>query len=249
MSPERITYIRLDSAQSTNTELTGRAATLPHGSVVVCRRQTAGRGQRGNSWEAEPGLNLTFSILLRPRVIPPAGSFRLSMLVAIAIARSLQQAIGPEHQVEVKWPNDIYVGDRKLGGILIENSFCGNRIDYSIAGIGINVNQTRFVSDAPNPVSMAMLTHREFNLDELLDRVVSEILDTVGAYEESPDDPALGTAYHSMLWRRNGTHRWHDELAGCDIEAPIRGVAMSGHLTLDCEPPRTYAFKEISAIL
>lgn len=240
--------IWLDSAASTNSELAARCGTLPHGAVIACRCQTAGRGQRGNSWEAEPGRNLTFSLLLRPSVIGPAGSFRMSMLVAIAVAESLEQAMPGQH-VSVKWPNDIYVGDMKICGILIENSFSANRIDRAIVGIGINVNQTEFRSDAPNPVSMTMLTGRTYDLGNLLGDVTRHIIETFDSYEAAPDDDDLSRRYHARLWRRHGLHRWHDALTGEDITAAMRDVALTGHLTLDTDPPRTYAFKEISAIL
>ncbi|MDO4320818.1 MAG: biotin--[acetyl-CoA-carboxylase] ligase [Bacteroidales bacterium] len=240
--------IWLDTATSTNSELASRADRLPHGAVVACREQTAGRGQRGNSWEAEPGRNLTFSLLLRPSVIGAAESFRMSMLVSIAVAEALERAM-PGRRVTVKWPNDIYVDDLKICGILIENSFSGRRIDHAIIGIGINVNQSVFRSDAPNPVSMTLLTGLTYDLDTLLADVTMHIVETFDSYEAAPDDETLSRRYHDRLWRRHGLHRWHGALTGEDITAALRDVALSGHLTLDTDPPRTYAFKEISAIL
>jgi len=240
--------IWLDSAASTNSELSARAHTLSHGAVVACHTQTAGRGQRGNSWESEPGRNLTFSLLLRPHTLGPAQAFRMSMLVAIAVAEWLGSEM-PGLHATVKWPNDIYIGDRKICGILIENSFVGQQFDHAIVGIGINVNQTIFRSDAPNPVSMAMLTGRTYPLEPLLSRLTARIVDTFDTYEARPDDDSLSQRYHSMLWRGKGLHRWHDAVNNRDITAAIHHVALSGHLTLDTTPPSTYAFKEISAIL
>ena len=117
---------RFDSLASTNTAIAGDATSLPHGTVYVATAQTAGRGQRGNSWEAEPGQNLTFSILLRPTIIPPAESFAVSMLTSLSIVTVLSEWL--KMDVRIKWPNDIYVGDQKICGILIENTFTSSGI-------------------------------------------------------------------------------------------------------------------------
>lgn len=238
---------RFDSLASTNSRMAQMAGGLRHGDIVICREQTAGRGQRGNSWEAAPGANLTFSLMLRPRVLPPARSFEMSMAVSVGIVRALRDILGKE--ILIKWPNDIYAGDLKLAGILIENSFSGNAIDHAIVGIGLNVNQTVFVSDAPNPVSMAQIAGRMFDLGTVLDAVAGSIISTFDAYEDAPCPSRLSAIYHSMLWRREGTHRWLDNLTGETLLAPLARVETSGHLVLATEPPRRYAFKEITALL
>ncbi|MDE5555316.1 MAG: biotin--[acetyl-CoA-carboxylase] ligase, partial [Muribaculaceae bacterium] len=117
MSAPSITWV--DEASSTNTLMALRCADLPHGAVIAARRQTAGRGQRGNSWESQPDSNLTFSMLLRPKLILAATQFQLSMLVSLGVCDALRAA--SELDIKVKWPNDIYVGDKKICGILIEN--------------------------------------------------------------------------------------------------------------------------------
>ncbi len=241
----RVTW--LDTATSTNTLMAAESTLYGHGHVLAARSQTAGRGQRGNTWEAAPGLNLTFSLMLRPTVIRPADAFAVSMLVSIGIVRALGSILGSEP--ELKWPNDVYVGDRKLAGILIENSFSGSGINHSIVGIGLNVNQLKFVSDAPNPVSMARLSGHTFELDEVLRIVVSEILEVFGNYETSPDIDSLTHAYNSRLWRRKGVWPWYDCIAGEPLRAAISHVSSTGHLTLATNPPRTYAFKEVRAEL
>lgn len=238
---------RFDALASTNTQMASMAASLGHGDVVVCREQTAGRGQRGNSWEAEPGRNLTFSLLLRPQVIMAKDAFIMSMAVSVGITKVLRKMLG--RAVSVKWPNDIYVDDRKLAGILIENSFSGQNIGHAIVGIGLNVNQRVFRSDAPNPVSMANLAGEEFDLDGVLASVVNGILDEFNACEKCGEYAELVKEYHSMLWRRKGVHSRHDCLTGEQITAAISHVEPSGHLVLATNPERTYAFKEVSAIL
>lgn len=239
----------VDTAVSTNSLLAAEAAALPHGTAIAARRQTAGRGQRGNSWESEPGCNLTFSLLIRPSVIDAAAQFELSMIVALGVCDALAAASGEEF--EVKWPNDIYHRDRKICGILIENSLDGRRIGRSIAGIGINVNQEKFFSDAPNPVSLLNITGSQTPLQPLLADVCERILTRLSLYEASPEPDALVAEYRSRLWRGRGYHRWHDALAGETITAAIDDVATNGLLTLltDSGEKRSYAFKEVAAIL
>lgn len=238
----------------------------PHGTVVVTDRQTAGRGQRGNSWEAQPGANLTFSLLLRPQAIPAARQFELSMIVALEVAGCVRRAIAPAAdapQVCVKWPNDIYVGDRKIAGILIENSLSGSGIERSIAGIGLNVNQRRFLSDAPNPTSIIHYTGTPTPLVPLLESLCTSILTALERYEtaiaadsantEAPGSEAPGDShsearetllarYRAELWRGQGEHPFH-EPGGTTFRASIASIAPDGTLTLSTG--KTYAFKEI----
>ena len=172
-----------DTCPSTNSDPAVLDPEAPHGLVVAAREQTAGRGQRGNTWESGPGLNLSFSIVLRPAGIHPARQFCISEAVALAVAETVEEELcrnGVDDPVYVKWPNDIYVGDRKICGILIENTITGTHIDKSIVGIGLNVNQREFLSDAPNPVSLIQLTARETPLDSLLDRLTARLLTLAG---------------------------------------------------------------------
>lgn len=168
-----------DTCPSTNSDPAVLDPEAPHGLVVAAREQTAGRGQRGNTWESGPGLNLSFSIVLRPAGIHPARQFCISEAVALAVAETVEEELrrnGVGDPVYVKWPNDIYVGDRKICGILIENTVTGTHIDKSIVGIGLNVNQREFHSDAPNPVSLIQLTARHTPLEPLLDRLTTRLL-------------------------------------------------------------------------
>lgn len=239
----------VDEAVSTNSMLASEAGVRPHGYVVAARTQTAGRGQRGNSWESEPRRNLTFSMLLRPRTIMAANQFELSMLVSLGVCDALAAASG--EKFSVKWPNDIYHGDRKICGILIENSLDGRRIGRSIAGIGINVNQRVFVSDAPNPVSLVNITGREYDTEAMLAAVCDTILNLFDGYESAPDREALMARYRALLWRGNGFHSWSDAATARRFDAEIVSVGADGILTLRDRSGhlRHYAFKEVSAIL
>ncbi len=237
--------IRLDSTGSTNTHAATVADQLGHGDVVIARSQTAGRGQRGNSWEAEPGLNLTFSLMLRPEGVRADEQFLVSEAVALGVAEVLGRHL-PGTEVSVKWPNDIYAGDRKICGILIENVISGTGLVRSIAGIGINVNQRRFLSDAPNPVSMRQIAGRDFDLDTLLDEVTDRILALTS------DLHALPGPYAARLWRREGVHPFIDHTrGGITFDASITSVSPMGMLTLtDTDGvARQYAFKEISFVI
>lgn len=238
-----MTIHRYEALDSTNNEAARMASALAHGDVLVCRTQTAGRGQRGNTWESEPGKNLTFSVFLRPAAIKASDAFLLSMAVSVGIVDALNRIVEPE-RIAVKWPNDIYWNDMKLAGILIENSFQGQSIGHSIVGIGLNINQKKFVSDAPNPVSLANISGKKYDLDDTLKTVVEEIVKSVDNI-----GPGLSERYHNMLWRGEGIHLWR-EPGGEPFEASIERVLPTGHLVLATSSGlQTYAFKEVAPIL
>jgi BirA family biotin operon repressor/biotin-[acetyl-CoA-carboxylase] ligase len=242
--------IKLDEATSTNTVAAEMGDAASHGTAVWALTQSAGRGQRGNTWEAEPGKNLTFSVVLRPTFIAAARQFELSMLVSLAIVRVLQKYLRKD--VSIKWPNDIYVGDMKICGILIENSLSGSSIDRSIVGVGLNVNQTAFVSNAPNPVSMTQITGETYNLEALVNEFVSAIVDAVDGYGRDMEPDELQVLYAQLLWRGDGgSYRWIDTATNRIFSAKIKCVDATGMLTLrlDDGTTRTYAFKEVLAVL
>ncbi len=240
----------LDETPSTNSAL----AAMPgagHGTVAITHCQTAGRGQRGNSWEAAPGMNVTMSILLEPRAITASGQFAVSEIVATGVANILSLLAGPEACITVKWPNDIYAGDRKIAGILIENTLAGSRIVRSIAGIGVNINQTRFESDAPNPVSLKQLTGMDSDIETVARLIAAEILSLAGLYDSPSRLGRLHENYLEMLWRRTGAHPYIDTATGRRFYATIADVAPTGHITLIDQStftPLTYAFKEVQAL-
>ena len=201
-------YIHLAEAKSTNTYVAEQASHLPHGAVVYTYRQTQGRGQKGNSWESEPEKNLAFSFLLKNPGIAPSRQFYISEAVSIAVAEMLSQMV-PDG-IRIKWPNDIYFHDQKICGILIENTLCGNAIAHAIIGIGINVNQEHFVSDAPNPVSLKNITGKDYDLDALL-HDVNDRIEQLTRFTPG-DEAALEALHHrylSLLYRADGkAHRW-----------------------------------------
>lgn len=241
--------VNLPSVKSTNSALAEMAADAPNGTVVTAIEQTAGRGQRGNTWESEPGKNATFSILLRPAEIGAAEQFVVSEAVALAVAETLDGlTAGSGTEVCIKWPNDVYAGDRKICGILIENTLTGRRIERSIAGIGINVNQAEFRSDAPNPVSLLNVTGVEHDTGAVTAEVAGRILDNLEAVDGDADAQArMHERFMSRLWRRRGLWRWLDAASGEVIKASIAGVERDGRLILETADGdrRRYAFKEV----
>ena len=250
MKPNIIT---IEEAASTNTLMTetDRTTALPHGTVMAAVSQTAGRGQRGNSWESAPGMNITMSVMLRPEGVEASGQFALSEAVALGVALAIERAMGGVVRIEVKWPNDIYAGNMKLCGILIENALSGYRIVRCVAGVGVNVNQTLWLSDAPNPVSMASLAGREFDIGALTEQIATEILERV-AQTSTPEGRAeLHEQYISRLWRGEGFHLWRETGSGRTLEARIAEIAPTGHLTLEESDGQrgVYAFKEVAAII
>ena len=220
---------------------------IPEFTVWQTHCQTAGRGQGDNRWESEPGQNITCSILLHPDFLPARNQFELSQAIALAVCRMLDSFTT---DVTVKWPNDIYAGQRKIAGILIENRLTGKRIVSSVIGIGLNVNQQRFLSDAPNPVSLSQLTGRTYDLKAmtlLLQRHIAEAcMQLRQRYAEGSDGNGLQADYLNHLYRF-GT--WHPYLAdGRVFEGRIAGVTPEGYLqvTLRDGSLRQFDLKEIS---
>ena len=210
--------------------------------MVVADYQTAGRGCGTNKWESERGKNLLFSMLIHPTEIPVNKQFVVSMAVANSIAAVVAKYV-EKRTVSVKWPNDIYVGDKKICGILIENRLQGGVIKDSIIGVGLNVNQLCFVSDAPNPVSMANITGRQFDREQLL----QELLEAF--QQEWADLEGVRERYLQQLYRRKGFFRYRDAYGECTAE--IVTVEADGHLVLQDVDGRTnrYAFKEIQFVI
>jgi BirA family biotin operon repressor/biotin-[acetyl-CoA-carboxylase] ligase len=144
----------------------------PEGTIVYTNYQTGGRGQKGNQWESEEGKNLLFSIILYPSTIDPSDQFIISKVISLGLCDFFREYIG---NVFIKWPNDIYVDNDKIAGILIENSLATGKIENTIAGIGININQNVFRSDAPNPVSLSLLTGKTFELTDCLKKLANNL--------------------------------------------------------------------------
>jgi BirA family transcriptional regulator, biotin operon repressor / biotin---[acetyl-CoA-carboxylase] ligase len=243
-----VKYFLVPETDSTNLEVARRVAALPEAERAGCDCfvasadfQTAGRGQRGNRWVAERGSNLLFSVLLYPEGVTAARQFVLSQAMSVAVCRafcSLGSGFG------VKWPNDIYYGDRKLCGTIIETTLRGGNVDRCILGVGINVNQETFGDEAPNPTSLRLVLGHEVDRTALLHSVVDGFLDTLRLVADGGADQ-VAAAYRSMLIRQEGAHSYRD--AEGDFEASLLDVEPDGHLVLRDTQGRVrrYMFKEV----
>ena len=208
--------------------------------IVVAEYQTAGKGCGTNSWESERGKNLTFSMLIHPEGLPANEQFHITEVVSVALCETLESYIN--NKVEIKWPNDIYVGDRKICGMLIENRLQGSAIKDSIIGIGLNVNQRVFMSDAPNPVSMYQLTGQETDRDALLNQFL-EVYERVSCSKTSRFD------YRKRLFRKGKDSLYEDKTSR--FTARLTDVLPDGRLLLvdKTGQERTYAFKEVQFVI
>ena len=214
---------------------------VEEGAVVVTDYQTSGKGQRGNGWESERSKNLLFSIVLYPDIVKANEQFIISEAVSLAVKEFLSKYAD---DITVKWPNDIYWQEKKICGILIENTLQEDRIGQSVIGIGININQEKFESNAPNPVSLRQITGKEYNLSILLDEVVKLILDNYNRLK-SGEKLKIQNSYKDSLFRKVGYHKYSDGTS--EFWGKIKDVEDSGILVLetDKEEVRKFAFKEV----
>lgn len=236
--------IWLDTIDSTNSEALRRLPELEGGTVLAARDQTAGRGQRGNTWFTEPGKNLTFSLILKDLPLSAPEAMRICVLSSVAVACFLESR---GVQASIKWPNDIYTGGRKICGMLIENTLGpGGRVVASVVGIGINVNQTVFPQLA-NATSLALCTGREYALEPALEDFLALF---EGLLPQLSSEQLL-SAYSGRLFRKGVSARYHDLLTDREYQGVIQGVEPDGRLhirSLDGED-YLYRFKEVSYIL
>ena len=243
--PRLFHVAKADSTNNVLLQMISENEDLLSGSIVLADFQTAGRGQRGNSWESEAGKNLTFSILLHPFDVPANMPFVISEMVSLSIKYTLDKYI-PE--VSVKWPNDIYYKDKKIAGILIENTILQGKISQSIIGIGLNVNQTEYHSNAPNPVSMAQITSHTFDVMAIIEEL-QQIFTIQSERINNKHFDLIHEEYLNSIYRKEGYHRYRDD--GGVFEAIIHDIEPTGHLVLkqiDGTLSR-YAFKEVFYLL
>ena len=235
--------IHLKETDSTNRflqMLTGQED-IPAESIVLADYQTSGRGQQGNGWVSEAGMNLTFSVLLKPNNLPASQFFSISETVSLSVRNVLTEYVD---NVTVKWPNDVYCDDRKISGILIENTLAEGLISQSIAGIGININQIRFGNDAPNAISLRIITGKPIDRMEVLECFQQEFTRQYARLDAARFGE-IHTDYRAVLYRKSGFYPYQD--AAGVFEARIADIEPRGTLVLE----RTdgtfsgYAFKEV----
>lgn len=218
---------------------------MPEGTVIWAGFQTAGRGQPGNRWESEKGKNLLISIILYPQSIQPGEQFLISMSISLGICDFLG---GYSGECTVKWPNDIYVIDDKIAGILIENSIMGDVIESTVAGIGLNINQEKFPASVRNPVSLRNLTGREYDTETCLQELL-RFLDKRYKQLLYGDRQKLHDEYRRHLYRFGELHEYR--AGGKVISGRITDVSTSGILTIKNESGKAlrFSFKELDFMI
>ncbi|MGN0220783.1 MAG: biotin--[acetyl-CoA-carboxylase] ligase [Prevotella sp.] len=242
-----IRHIHLSQTDSTNRYSKGQPLSDRNEMLVVSADfQTAGRGQGSNTWESEAGKNLMFSVKFNPRGVPAARQYILLQAAAVALCEIIAARVSDE--VSIKWPNDIYAGNRKISGTLSECTLTGSCIDTCILGIGINVNQRQFTSDAPNPVSLCQLTGATYDRNALLEQVLERMAWWIGEVDRGHFD-RIHACYMQHLYRREGTHPYRD--SNGFFKATVQGLTPYGHLLLRKESGEVgeYAFKEVQFVL
>jgi BirA family biotin operon repressor/biotin-[acetyl-CoA-carboxylase] ligase len=214
----------------------------PEGSIFVADSQVGGRGQASNVWESEPNKNLTFSILLYPEFLEIRKQFELSKTISLGVADFLRDKI--DH-VAIKWPNDIYIGNGKVAGILIENSVRIDKISSCIVGIGLNINQHVFTSNAPNPVSLCQLTGEIYDLKESLEHLCLKI-DARYSQLRNLEFRQIDEEYTKALFQRGCWSSYSDENGV--FEGKILGVDNIGRLMIETKAGNVnkYHFKEVT---
>ncbi|SRR6056297_2673151 len=239
--------INLLSTESTNDyvrELSEKKK-VSEGTLVIAAEQTKGRGYGENSWFAESGKNLTFSFLLYPSFLKADQQFLISKMVSLALVDYLNEY---SKNVTIKWPNDIFIHDKKIAGILIENDLAGQKILKSIIGIGININQDEFPPSIPNPLSLKQLNNKKYPLKNELRKIIST-LNKRYEYLISGTNHKINKEYHSYLFRKDQLTMFQD--SNSIFQARIKGVTDFGQIILESNDGKRleYNFKEIEFLL
>ncbi len=218
--------------------------TLHEGDVVWTDKQWRGKGTGENRWESEAGKNLTFSLVLEPHFISPSEQFLLTQIVSLALQQVIEKQLNGQ-PCSIKWPNDLYVSNKKIAGVLIQNMIKGEILQTSVLGIGINVNQKIFVSDAPNPVSIIHFTNKETKLFPLLKDVIHNITILYEMIKRPSQKNIIQEKYLKHLFQKGLWGSYSD--AKGSFEGKIRAVDNFGRLQIEDRKGsiRLYGFKEI----
>jgi len=238
-------FIELLQVDSTNNYATAlaHAGLAQHGVVVFSHEQTKGKGQRNKQWLARKGENITLSIVLQPNHLSLSQSFLLSMCFALGVRELFKQYAGDK--TKIKWPNDIFWGDRKAGGILIENIIAGRQWRYAIVGIGLNINQCIFDGNTFKATSLKQITSKEFDVMAIAKEMCNLLEGYYKKMKESPS--AIVHDYHQHLYKCN---EWVRLKKGNKIfEALIKGVSTTGQLIAEHGTEELFDVGEVEWII
>jgi len=236
-------FIFLDACESTNTYALDvlNSKNIAEGTLICTNNQTKGRGQQGNSWISEPNQNLIFSLILMPKWLKPNQQFYLTKIISIVIVDLLNKEI--QNGFEIKWPNDIYYQDKKVGGILIENTINKQTLQNSIIGVGLNVNQKSF--SLPQATSLATIAGKNFDFQILLEKISQSF--EAKYLQLKQNVKTLDRHYLDLLYKR-GDISWYEDKDG-RFQAELIGVTEIGKLVLKVkETLKTYDLKEIKFV-
>jgi BirA family biotin operon repressor/biotin-[acetyl-CoA-carboxylase] ligase len=240
--------VKLSAVASTNSylkDLLSKSEPLPEGTVIMAEEQFAGRGQMGNGWHSEPGVNLCFSVLFNPSFLNIKQQFELNKAVSLAVYDVLSPLLGDD--LKIKWPNDILYGKQKLCGILIENMLQGNRWKHAVVGIGLNVNQQHFPAALPQAVSIRNILHRDCDLNTLL-ADLCKALEVRYLQLKSAKFASLHQDYLKALYQFEATSVFR--LQGESREGKITGISPQGFLQIDFGAEQLeFGFKEIAFVI
>lgn len=236
----------LDKTPSTNQYMLNKLAMADteSGAAVVTFNQTEGRGQIGNKWLSEPNTNISYSLVIKPDFIPARNQFLLSEYVSLTVKAFLDEYT---KEITIKWPNDIYYKNLKIGGILIENKLEGSLIAHSVIGIGLNINQLSFPEELPNPVSLGQITNEQYDLKEMAEKLHRRLI-TAFEHLDPDKESDIRKYYLNSLFRRDGFHPYQD--GNNYFMARILDINAQGHLILEPEEGdvREYDFKEVTFV-
>ena len=236
--------ISLPECHSTNDLLMdyARMGKVEVGTIVITDYQTLGKGQRGNHWESEPGANLLFSVLLRPQFLEPRSQFYIGLCMAVATVNAIEALSSPQTGLQVKWPNDLYLNDKKLAGILVESSLAGSKVDFVVLGMGLNVRQMNF----DHPTATSVLKEKiDLQKDELLEEILLQL--EIQLYTLEKDFIPIRSTYYQRLRWLNEEHEFEAENER--FLGTITGIDEQGRLQLTSNgQEQIYDIKEIKFI-
>lgn len=235
--------IYLPTCHSTNDIATESLSknNVSEGTIFITDHQTAGKGQRGNQWEAEKGMNLTLSIILKPHFLDISEQYFLNIIISLSIHDLFSQYIN--HGLSIKWPNDIFYLDNKMGGILIENSIRNNQLENVVVGIGLNINQQHFINE--KAISLSNICNQQFNLQELLALLIGYIETRYIQLKKGGKQNIIKDYLHVLYWI-NEKHLFKAENF---FEGEIKGIDSVGRLIiLDNQKERFFNNKEVTFV-
>ncbi|WP_425390402.1 biotin--[acetyl-CoA-carboxylase] ligase [Ekhidna sp.] len=234
----------LPQCHSTNDELTSLSKNNkePEGIVLYTNNQIKGKGQRGNLWIAEPGKNVLMSVLLKPTFLDPQNQYYLNLITGLAIIDALKNHVS--HNLVLKWPNDVYVNEKKIAGILIESNIRGSVLESSVVGVGLNVNQGGF--NFPKATSLYLETGSKFEILDIMEELLQHLEKWYMRLKSGNKDQILSSYHELLMWRGE---RRHFKAKDKEFVGEIVGINEHGNLTINYNGDlKQYGIKEIEFV-